>query len=305
MLAIGISGHFLYNGFLGYYTYPSEGIAGTTGRSLAYTFMIFFIANSLRKKWAREKLEFWLLCFAVSFSLCATYDLVKTNKKSKQLNNSKQELARLARDFSDTVSPKESINEYSTEEYGDFSNLLPLMKHSLDFSERMASEINAACADLENVLAPANLCEYENIIQSKVLIAIFVDKLDYYRKKYDEEFFFIQTKIKEAFPRNEALKRQVLNGFEEGKRTSDKLMNDYFRVERESAQKIDAILNFLSTKSGTFWESEGILFFKKDKDATTYNQLFQNLIEHTQKEELVIKKLESHRRSVLQEMENF
>ena len=295
---------FLYEGFVGYYIHPSEGIARTTGRSITYASMAFFAANFLRKRWERKRLELWIFCFAVSFSLCATYDLIKTNTQVSQLNNSKQEMARLANDFDKAPSQK-SLNEYSKEQYGDFSKIIPLIKHSLESSEDMAAEINEANANLTGILTPANLSDHEKILKAKKLIAIFADKLDRYKKRYNEEVNLRESELKKAFFDNAYLKRQALIGFEEGKKISNKLMNEYFHVENDSVQKITDILNFLSERSGSFWESDEILIFENDEDADMFNQLAQNLTEHSQKEDIIIKKLERHRQSVLQEMQNF
>lgn len=303
-LTIGISGFFLYGSFVEYYTYPFIGIVETISRSVTYAFIVFFVANSLRKRLKRKSSEFWILCFAISFSLCASHDLIKTNKLSTQLSNSRQELSRLARDLDKRPLP-ESVNEYSTEQFGIFSPLFPLIRHSFEFSEQVAAEINAACANLENVLIPANLCEYENIIQAKDLVASFTAKLNSYEKKYDEEFTFMQSKIKEAFFENANLKKQALIGFEKGKKKSNKLMKKFFYIEKESVKRIDNILNFLSTKLGNFWESDGTFIFENDDDVDMFNQLAQSLAELIQKEDVIFKKLEMHRQSVLQKMANF
>lgn len=304
VLAVVISGLFLYDSFVGYYIHPSEGIARTTGRSIAYAFMAFFAANFMRKRWERKRLEFWIFCFAVSFSLCATYDLIKTNIQSCQLNNSKQEIARLGKVFDKSPSQK-SLNEYSKEEYGDFSKIIPLIKHSFESSADMSAEINEAVANLADILTPANLSDHEKILKSKELIEIFADKLDHYKKRYFQEVNQRESDIKEAFSGNDRLKKQALIGFEEGKKKSNKLMNEYFQVENESVQIITDILDLVSEQSGHFWESDGMLFFENDDDADMFNQLIQNLNEHSKKEDIIINKLERHRQSVLQEMQNF
>lgn len=302
--AIMISGFFLYDSFVGFYTPPSSGIARTAGRSIAYASMLFFVINSLRKRWEKKKLEFWIFCFAVSFSLCSIYDSFKVSKQIDQLNNTKQEFVRFAEDL-EKESPQLSMNEYSVEQYGDFSKFMPLIKKSFDFSEKMTTEINMACADLENILDPAKLCEDEHIVKAKQRLVVFVKKLNHFEKEYEAEYALMQEEIKKAFSGNDSLKREALVGYEKGKKTSNKLMKEFFYIEKKSAQKIYAILNFLSTKSGTFWESNGILIFEKDEDVDGYNQLVQNLVEHGEKEEIFNKKLEMHRHSVLQKMKNF
>jgi hypothetical protein len=304
ILAIAIAGFFLYDSFAGYYIHPSEGIARTTGRAIAWGFMIFFAANFMRKRWELKRLEFWIFCFAISFSLCATYDSIKINIKVHQVNNTKKEIALIAEGF-DSTAPQQYLNEYSKEKYGDYSEIIPIIKNALESSDDMVAEINEACANIADLLTPENLSEYKKILMAKNQIAIFTDKLNLYKKGYIEEANRRESEIKKAFAGNESLKRQVLIGFEEGKKISEKLMNEYFQVEDESVLKITAILDFLSTKSGSFWESDGMFVFEKDEDADMFNQLAQNLIEHSQKEDLVIEKLERHRQAALQKMQNF
>lgn len=297
ILAIGIFGFLLYKSFVGYMN-PAEGIGRTTGRSTIYALIIFFAANFLRKRWGRKKLEFWIFCFAVSFSVCATYDLIKTNINTYQLNNAKQELARLFKDLDKgALSP---VNEYSEVQYGDFANVFIVLKDSFKLSENLTAEINEACTDLENIINPEALCEYENIIQAKNTVAAFAEKLNLCEKKYDESLALTQFRFNEVLSGNENLKRHFLKGFEEGKKTSNELMNEFFDIEKKSAQKIDDVLTFLSTKSGTFMWSDGTFIFDTDEDVDMFNQLVQTLSELGQKEELIIEKLEGYRQSVLQ-----
>jgi hypothetical protein len=306
LLAIGIFGYILYSSFVGYYTYPSEGIADTIGKSIGYASMVFiFTAHSLRTR--GKRLEFWILCFTISFSICATYDSIKTNKQVCQLNNFKQELARLAEDISYTTSTTKSKNEYSVEEYGDFSKLLPIIKNLLE-SEYMTSEINEineAIANLGVMLTPANFCEQEKIFEAKNLLSIFADKLNLYKRRYAEEVKLKESEIKEAFSGNENLKKEALKGFEKGKNTSNKFMNEYFNLERQCVEQVNNILNFVSAKFGTFWNSDGTLIFEKDEDRVKFDQLVQGLLELGQKEDVLFEKLEMHRQSVLKKMQNY
>ena len=305
VLAISVSGFFLYRSLLGYYSYPSEGIAETLGKSLVYALLGFFVASSLRKRWKRTKLEFLIFCLAASFSVCAIYDSLKASTQTHQLSNSKREIARLANDFSGEKPSQTSVNEYSTEEYGDFSKMLPIIQHSLEFSEKMTSDINAACVGFEDVLSPSYLCKHKNILQAKELVNNFLDTLDDYEKRYKDEFVLMESKIKEAFSGKENLKRSALKGFEKGKAASSKLVSEYFLVERESAQSINNILNFLSSRFGSFWESNGTLIFKKDNDAEMYNSLVQKLITISEKEDIVVEKMESNKQLTLEKMKNF
>ncbi len=304
VLAIGISGFFLYKIFLRCHSCPPEGIGETVGKSLIYALLGFFVATSLRKRWKRKKLEFGILFFAVSFSLCAIYDVIKINGYFCRLNNSKQELVRLMRDTSNSSQSKSS-NNYTTEQYGDFAELLLIIKQTFESSEKMASEINIALEDCQDILTPTYLSEYENIIQAKDRIANLVEILNQCEKKYHEELASMESKIHKAFLGNEDLKKGVLKGFEEGKQTSSKLHDEYIQIEKKSAQRINDILNFLSARSGTFYEADGAFFFKGDEDVIQYNDLVQKLVEQFKEEEIIIQKLEAHQQSTLQRMENF
>ena len=73
VLALGSFGVILYRACSGYYDCPSDGVAQIVGGSLGYAFLGFFVLNSLRKRFKKGKLEFWLLCCSVSFSLCTIY----------------------------------------------------------------------------------------------------------------------------------------------------------------------------------------------------------------------------------------
>lgn len=61
----------------------------------------------------------------------------------------------------DKVPLQESLDEYSKEQYGDCSEILSLIKHSLESSEDMATEMIEARANLEDILTPENLSDHE------------------------------------------------------------------------------------------------------------------------------------------------
>ena len=119
-----------------------------------------------------------------------------------------------------------------------------------------------------------------------------------------EESKLREAQIKDAFSGDENLKRQALRGFEKGKKASDELMNEFFLIEKETIQKIDNMLRFLSEKAGPFWEFEGSLVFEKDEDVDSFDQLVESLNEHSQKEYVILEKLENHKQSSIQKMKN-
>jgi hypothetical protein len=65
VLVFGVLGFFLYTSCVGYYFYPFEGLLGTFGRALVYSFMSFFVFSVLRRRWNKTKLEFWIFCLVV------------------------------------------------------------------------------------------------------------------------------------------------------------------------------------------------------------------------------------------------
>lgn len=303
-LAIIISGFFLHKNFVEYDSYPFEGIGKTLGISLVVSFIVFFAAYSLRERWNRVKLEFWIFCLAASFSLCAFYDLIMTSTQVYQLNNFKREIVRLSTDFSDEKKNQVSVNEYSTEEYGDLSKILPIIQSSLEFSEQMSSDIDAASVGFEGMLMPSNLCKHENILQAKEIVNNFLDTLDNCEKRRRDEFVLMESKIKEAFSGKEHLKNSALKGFEKSKTDCNKIESEYFLLERECAQSINDILNFLSSKFGSFWESDGTLIFEEEEDSDMYNSLAQKLITISEKENIAFEEIENNEQLRLQKMKN-
>jgi hypothetical protein len=130
MLVIGIFGFFLYKNFTSYYSYPSEKISEEmgkiVGKSLLPAFMVFLVVNFLRKRWGRQRKEFFLLCFTLSFSAYATYDLVIAKVKTDwQCKNFARELLSQSAGDSSHTPASQSVNEFSTEKYGDFAKILP------------------------------------------------------------------------------------------------------------------------------------------------------------------------------------
>jgi hypothetical protein len=300
ILMTGILGFFLHNKLseYGYYSYPSEKVSEMLGRASVYSLVIFFASNTLRKRWGRKKLEFWMLCLFLSFSLCTAYTLIKGDKEPYQFNNFKQEISRLVSDSSSVGVAQGSTSEYSVEDYGDLAGMLPIMKEALEYSEKMTAEINAACADLEDIFNRKDLCQYENIIRARVCVASFMDKLNECEKKYAEDVVYVESRIKDVFSEKENLKRAALRGFARGKKTGNELTAEYFNIERAVAKKIDNMLSFLAKKSGSFTRQDGQFIFKSDRDADTYNVLVEDFIEYSKKEELVLERLARHKQSI-------
>lgn len=303
VIAIGISGLILYRGYLGYHSYPSDAVAETVGRCLACALVGFFVIKSVRQRLGIKKFEFFILCFSVAFSLYSAYEFVKTKRESRQLNNAQQEMARLAREYSDGITSKESANSYSAEKYGDLGKLIPIIKRSFESYNKMKSEINEASVDLDGILTPANLCDSEQIIKAKSIIRKLSNKLNKFERQYNEELVRVESDIKEAYSGDCNLKNHALRGFEKGKTEGRKLIAEYLFVERSAIQTIEDILNFLSNKTGSFWESDGGLAFKKDADATTFNLLVEKLAEHIKIEDAMMHKLEQHQQSTLQKFQ--
>src|SRR5579862_4392050 len=89
-ILIGVFVFVLYKAYLEHSAYAVGMAMGETmGRALAFALIVFFCAHSIRKQWGKKRLEFWMFCFSVSFSLCTVYKLVKVKT---QLSNSKQEI---------------------------------------------------------------------------------------------------------------------------------------------------------------------------------------------------------------------
>lgn len=299
VLTIGVAGFFLSKSSSGYYDYSSEAVGETVGKALAYSLFVFLIANSIRKRAKRKKLEFWIFCFALSFSLCAIYDSVKITKQKRQLSNSTQEITRLVSDYS-SEKTQHPPKEYSSEEYGPLGKLLPIIKQSFEFSQNFTSEINAACTELENILIPENLCEHEHLVQSKVKVKSFLKKLDHLENVYHKEIDSLETKIQQAYADNNRLKTCALKGFEKGRAEGAKLVEEYLNIEKGSMRKLDELLTFLLKTSKRFYVSSGTLYFERDEDTETYNKLIREIIEYVAKEDAVTRKIECHQQSLIE-----
>ena len=220
-------------------------------------------------KHLRHAISSLALC-VTTFPVCATYDSAEANTQNFYLANTR------------------SVNECS-EEYYDFFKMMHIIKVSLEFSEEVA-------ANFEGALSSKNLCEYENIMQAKEFISTFVSTLDLYEKKYKEEIVLLESRIKESMP--------AFKELEECRAILIQLMSEYFFIEREGAEIVNDMLDFSSTKLGSFWESNGSLIFQKDEDAAMYNALVRKLIQASKEENILIEKLEMHRQWILKKMEN-
>jgi len=196
-------------------------------------------------------------------------------------------------------------NECSIKKHPELSKLLPVIENINEFSEKMNREMSEASACLEGILMPENILNPEKLLESKKLLAIYADKLNGFQKGYFEEINLTRSELKKAFAENGKMKKHLLLGFEKSIKTTNELMKEFFQVEKESAQRIAAIINFFSERNGLFWESEGTLVFENEEDLNIFNQLNQNFYDSCQKEELIVSKIEKHRQSAIEKLDQF
>jgi hypothetical protein len=161
---------------------------------------------------------------------------IKAKTQVYQLNNFKREMTQLINDSSGLKSAQASLGEYSTEEYGDFSKILPIIQHNLEFSEQMTADLTAAGMCFKDILTPSCLCDYENILQAKHLVNNFICVLDEWERKYKNVLLLTEDNLKEVFSGDESSKKAMLESFEKNESVSNKLMPECFLFIREFAR---------------------------------------------------------------------
>ncbi|OGN64050.1 MAG: hypothetical protein A3E80_03385 [Chlamydiae bacterium RIFCSPHIGHO2_12_FULL_49_9] len=300
VLALGSFGVILYRACSGYYDCPSDGVAQIVGGSLGYAFLGFFVLNSLRKRFKKGKLEFWLLCCSVSFSLCTIYESVNLKKQKEILSKSKHEIAQIGQDLFGGTCVQEPCKNYSTDEYGDFAPILRLLQQTIAFSEEVSSELDHEIAGLENMLLPDKLSDYDHLVQSKEKLERFINKLNDSENKLNSGMSQVEMQINSAHFDKDTYKEAALKGFCEGRARSQGLIDEYYNVERSFASKAIRLIDFLSEFYGYYSVSAGKLIFQDEISAERYNQLFQEVIDLVQEEEAVVNQIEEHRQSVYQ-----
>ncbi len=251
--------------------------------------------NFFKKRKKINKLEYWIIGVTTFYLLSVVGGRVETNLSARHLNNFRQEMARLSRGA--------YPSQYTAEEYGDLAQLLPILESSFRFSEKMMSEVDAAWAHCKEVLTPEYLCEYANIIQAKKRVANLLDTLNRYEREYYEEYALMESKIHTEFLGKEILKSQILEDLEKNKEVSIELASQYFQIQRQVAQKMNEIFDFLSAKAGDFWRIGDTFVFKVEEDERLFNSLVQKLIEHSEEESLFLQKLEAHKQIPIRKIE--
>lgn len=300
-IAIGFFWVILYLTCSVYNSHSHLEVSETVGRSLVFALIGFFCANSIRKRWGRKRLEFWIFCFSISFSVCAIYDFGKAQRQIVYYTNFKKEIVCLMQDFVDQKMPQKSINAYSRKEYGDFSVFLLATRQSAEISNKIMSEMNGAVAKLEEVFDFTNLSNPEYFLQSQGIINNCVHTLNECERWYNQESARIESLIGEAVFENRSLKYDFVKGHKEGKIKANEFMTEYFNIERDCFGAIDKLVNFLSERQGQFFMSEDdTLTFKEDVDIDGWNVLAQNLAEHIEKEESIVKRMEDRREFAMQ-----
>lgn len=305
-LAIGITGFFLFQSLIGSYLDPAGFMGRVSAKSLIFSVVGFLAATSLRKRWKKKKLEFWIFCLAISFSLIASSsiyvinDSKKVSNQTRQMNNADRELVRLFRDVVNDQSPQAFAKEYTSEEYGDFSEIMSMIQPSFGFFEQMSSTMNAAYNSFNNMVTPAILCESENILLAKELLGNFVDTIDTCEKKYKEELDMMEGKLREGFWKDERAKQGAIAGFEHSRSEMIQFMSEFFLLARESATRTHDLLDFLTMKVGNFCDSNGTFLFYNDEDGDTFDLLVQKICE---KEDMIAEKLEKNKQMMLKKLQ--
>lgn len=301
ILALAITLFFFYDRVVRFSVDPLKDATMTTFRSLIVAFIGFFITNSMRKRLKRTKIEFLFMCFATFFSLCAINKGLNV-KKIYQVNNAQQEFARLARhEFSTQCN---ATNDYDTEEFGDFAYPLSMWRHSLEFSQKMKSEIQVACTHFQSIFTPQYLAEYQNVMQAKERLRNLLDVLNQYEKKVPNELAFLESKFNKLFSEKSSAVKVARTEFEKEKRISTELLSEYFQIEHECVHVFNEMLNLLAANSGAYyWNSDNTLRFESDADVAMWNKLVEKSDDIIKRESLVMQKLKERNQLAKEQLE--
>ncbi|NNM44026.1 MAG: hypothetical protein HKM07_06750 [Chlamydiae bacterium] len=287
-------GFFLFRPYCMYFS-PSQGAIGrkiglAIGNCLVEATLGFFIFFFIRKRLKKGNLEFWLFCFAISFSLYTISRHTQTIKNLKALDKISQGVVR----FQQEDSTQESLKSYSRSEYGDFAPFLTSKQEFKSSELNIFVELQTAISKLENTFIPETVCNYEHLIQSKKELETALYKLNDSENRLKIASSRFETQVTACHFDDDGLKELFLIGFSENKNISDALAGNYFDIVRRSILKFNEFANFLSEVHGSYWISENRLVFQEGKDVETFNQLIQDISDLGQEEDILLNRLKEY-----------
>lgn len=177
----------------------------------------------------------------------------------------------------------------------DFEKIHELLREARIVTEDLNAEIAKAAVELETILMPRNMCDYEQIIISKEKLKSFFDKIDSWEKRSKEALIKYETQIKAMTFQLQKSKEIALRQFNRGKVSGELLIKETYRLKRAIASKIAELLIFAVERNGFFEEVEGELVFMEERDLDKYNSLIEDLAQLEQLEEDLLNQVEKIR----------
>ena len=287
-------GFFLFRPYCIYFS-SSPGMIGrkiglAIGNCLVEATVGFFIFFFIRKRLKKGKIEFWLFCFAISFSLYTISRHTQTIKNLQALDKMSQGVVR----FHQEDSIKKSLKSYSRSEYGDFAPFLTLKQEFKSLELNIFSELQTTILKLDNIFLPETICNYEHLIQSKKELETALYKLNDSENRLKIASSRFETQVKTCHFDDEGLQELFLMGFSENKSISDALAGNYFDIVRRSILKFNEFASFLSEIHGSYWISENCLVFQEEMNLETYKRLIQDISNLSQEESIRLNHLKEY-----------
>ncbi len=301
ILLISVIGYTLCMFYAARFSSPSYNMGVVTGRTLIGAFLCFFAGNSLRVRINRKRLEFGILCFAISFAIFSVSDMRKTNKMIYQRNNFLLEIARIVKSGPDA--PVSQKPPYSSNEFGEFSELLRLIKSFYECNGTLSADINKATIDFEDHTNSLILIDIDNLQRLRSFLKAYSDKLDSIEKTYRERIGQFTSKFENVRLEKTDFNNGFIQGCKEEIAKSETLIQEYFHLKRCEAQQADKIYHFLFERTGYFLEIDDGLIFVNEDDQIAYNSLSHILGEYLQKEEDLLQKFEMRKQEAIQRLD--
>jgi len=298
---------FLQLGAVRYYTSGSDGLSfelgGVTGTSLVFMLLVYPI---LKRLFPSKKINAFL-CFSVIFLACSSYQVVRMNTAADQLKRFKDKVSdiiiRPLKADSDCCALMQEV--YSQREYGEMANLLTLLKGIIVFTNQEDIRLNKVVEDahLENLLEPRKLCDFESLQEALDTLKTLSFEINESEIRRNEHLALLDEQIVNLPPyKNHPIKKSVLDGYNQKRQQTSVFIADYYRVLKEEMREVQELLSFLVDIPDLYWVEEGKMIFEKETDAQKYNRYLSRIIELSEEEDLVSKKLIDFRQKTVKRM---
>ena len=287
-------GFFLFRPYCMYFSSSprmiGEKIGLAIGNCLVEAIIGFFVFFFIRKWLKKGKMEFLLFCFAISFSLYTISRNTKAVRNIKAIDKISQVDVR----FHQENATQESLKSYSRSEYGDFAPFLTLKQEFKSLAKDIFLEVHTDLSRLENTLLLDTVCNYERLIDLKEESEVILYKLQDRESRLKIASSRFETQVKSCHFDDDDLQKLFLIGFSKNKRISDAFTESYFDISRRSILKFKELLSFLTEVHGSYWVSENRLVFQEEKNVETFNQLFQDISDLDQEQNILSNRIKEH-----------